>query len=169
MLAYTARRLAGALPTLLIRDRRHLLHGASWRRAAPSTARQRPAAGSRPTCARAYHLDEPLYQQFGRYLWGPLPRRFRAVVPVPGPHRHRADRQRLSRSRSELGGFAMLLALFGGVALGSIAALRQNRPTDYATMAVAMTGISVPNFVRRATAGAGLRRLLGWLPGGRPG
>ena len=47
----------------------------------------------------------------------------------------------------QLGGFAMLIAVFGGVALGSLAALRQNKPADYGTMAVAMTGISVPNFV----------------------
>jgi len=41
----------------------------------------------------------------------------------------------------------MLLALFLGVLAGTIAAVKQNSHTDHATMFLAMTGISVPNFV----------------------
>ncbi len=46
-----------------------------------------------------------------------------------------------------LGGIAILLALIAGVAIGTLAALRQNSSTDYAAMGVAMTGIMIPNFV----------------------
>ena len=42
---------------------------------------------------------------------------------------------------------AYLLALIVGVTVGSIAALKQNSRWDYASMALAMLGISVPNFV----------------------
>ena len=66
----------------------------------------------------------------------------------------------------QLGGIAMLVAVLGGVMLGSLAALRQNKPTDYAVMAVAMTGISVPNFVLAPLLVLVFAVYLGWLPAG---
>jgi len=113
----------------------------------------------------AYHLDEPLYQQFGRYLGNLAQGDF-------GPSFQYRDRTVTELIAGgfpvslRLGGFAMLIALFGGVALGSIAALRQNQPTDYATMAVAMTGISVPNFVMAPLLVLVFAVYLGWLPAG---
>ncbi|TNE38011.1 MAG: oligopeptide ABC transporter permease OppB [Alphaproteobacteria bacterium] len=47
----------------------------------------------------------------------------------------------------KLGLWAMTLALCIGIPLGTLAALRQNQPTDYSVMAVAMVGITVPPFV----------------------
>src|SRR5262249_30282865 len=46
-----------------------------------------------------------------------------------------------------LGLLAYLLALIVGVTAGTIAARRQNSSADYASMAAALLGISVPNFV----------------------
>jgi oligopeptide transport system permease protein len=46
-----------------------------------------------------------------------------------------------------IGILAYLLALIIGLAAGIIAALRQNSLFDYGSMAVAMLGLSVPNFV----------------------
>ena len=46
-----------------------------------------------------------------------------------------------------LGGLAYLLALIVGITAGTFAALRQNSRLDYASMAAAMLGISMPNFV----------------------
>jgi oligopeptide transport system permease protein len=46
-----------------------------------------------------------------------------------------------------LGLLAYLLALFVGILSGTLAALRQNSRLDYSSMAAAMLGISVPNFV----------------------
>src|SRR5699024_6936033 len=46
-----------------------------------------------------------------------------------------------------LGAIALILALIIGVIVGAWAALRQNRPTDYGMMSIAMIGISIPNFV----------------------
>ena len=113
----------------------------------------------------AYHLDEPLYQQFGRYLLGVAQGDF-------GPSLKYRDRSVTELIAGgfpvslKLGGLAMLIAVFGGVTLGSIAALRQNRRTDYATMAVAMTGISVPNFVLAPLLVLVFAVNLGWLPAG---
>ena len=113
----------------------------------------------------AYHLDEPLYQQFGRYLLGVAQGDF-------GPSLKYRDRSVTELIAGgfpvslKLGGLAMLIAVFGGVTLGSIAALRQNRRTDYATMAVAMTGISVPNFVLAPLLVLVFAVYLGWLPAG---
>ena len=60
----------------------------------------------------------------------------------------------------------MLLALLIGVAAGCIAALRQNRATDYAVMAAAMTGISIPNFVMAPLLILVFAVYLRWLPAG---
>jgi oligopeptide transport system permease protein len=113
----------------------------------------------------AYHLDEPLWQQFGRYLWNLARGDF-------GPSFQYRDRTVTELIASgfpvslQLGGLAMLIAVLAGVTLGSWAALRQNKPTDYATMAVAMTGISVPNFVVGPLLVLVFAVYLGWLPAG---
>jgi oligopeptide transport system permease protein len=46
-----------------------------------------------------------------------------------------------------IGILAYLLALVVGITTGSIAALKQNSKWDYGSMAIAMLGISIPNFV----------------------
>ena len=48
---------------------------------------------------------------------------------------------------AELGGWALLVAVLIGVPIGVIAAVKQNTRADYAAMAVALAGVSVPNFV----------------------
>src|SRR5690606_6987344 len=65
-----------------------------------------------------------------------------------------------------LGGAAILIAVVIGVTAGSIAALRQNRPTDYAVMGASMTGISIPNFVMAPLLILVFAVYLGWLPAG---
>jgi len=113
----------------------------------------------------AYHLDEPLWQQFGRYLWNLARGDF-------GPSFQYRDRTVTELIASgfpvslQLGALAMLIAVVVGVSLGSLAALRQNKPADYGTMAVAMTGISVPNFVVGPLLVLVFAVYLGWLPAG---
>lgn len=46
-----------------------------------------------------------------------------------------------------LGLSAITVAVFIGMTFGIIAALNQNRPTDYSLMTVAMVGITIPTFV----------------------
>jgi oligopeptide transport system permease protein len=158
------RRLLEAIPTLLILI---ALTFFMMRMApgGPFDTEKRLAPEVEANLRAAYHLDEPLYMQFGRYLGNLAQGDF-------GPSFQYRDRTVTELIAGgfpvslRLGGFAMLLALFGGVTLGSIAALRQNRPTDYATMAVAMTGISVPNFVMAPLLVLIFAVYLGWLPAG---
>jgi oligopeptide transport system permease protein len=158
------RRLLEAIPTLLILI---ALTFFMMRMApgGPFDSEKRLAPEVEANLRAAYHLDEPLYLQFGRYLGNLAQGDF-------GPSFQYRDRTVTELIAGgfpvslRLGAFAMLLALFGGVTLGSIAALRQNRPTDYATMALAMTGISVPNFVMAPLLVLIFAVYLGWLPAG---
>lgn len=164
MLRLILRRLLESIPTLLI------LIAVTFfmMRVAPGgpfDSEKRLAPDIEANLRAAYHLDEPLYEQLGRYLWSLAHGDF-------GPSLKYRDRSVTELIASgfpvslRLGGLAMLIAVFGGVTLGSIAALRQNRPTDYATMAAAMTGISVPNFVLAPLLVLVFAVYLRWLPAG---
>ncbi len=74
-------------------------------------------------------------------------RRLRHVAEVHGAvgQLHPVAQHCPCRPRSAL--LAYLLALVVGIVSGTLAALRQNSRLDYASMAGAMVGISVPNFV----------------------
>ncbi len=164
MLRLFLRRLLESIPTLLI------LIAVTFfmMRMAPGgpfDSEKRLAPEVEANLRAAYHLDEPLYRQFGRYLWNLAQGDF-------GPSFQYRDRTVTELIAGgfpvslQLGGLAMLIAVIGGVALGSLAALRQNKPTDYTTMAVAMTGISVPNFVLAPLLVLVFAVYLGWLPAG---
>jgi oligopeptide transport system permease protein len=164
MLSYALKRFAGALPTLLI-----LIALAFFMiRAAPGgpfdLERALPAEIEKNLRA-AYHLDEPLIQQFGRYLLNLARGDF-------GPSFQYKDYTVTELIMTgfpvslRLGGLAMLLAVLVGVTAGSVAALRQNSRTDHAVMTVSMTGISIPNFVMAPLLILLFAVYLGWLPAG---
>ena len=165
MLNFTVRRLLTAIPTLLIL----IALAFVLIRVAPGgpfdSERNAAAGNSNRICVRPYHLDEPLYQQFVRYLanlargdFGPsFQYRDFTVTELIGAG---------FPVSLKLGGLAMLLALVVGVTVGSLAALRQNTRTDYTVMAVAMTGISIPNFVVAPLLILLFAVSLGWLPAG---
>jgi oligopeptide transport system permease protein len=156
--------LVGAIPTLLI------LIGAAFFliRAAPGGPfdRERNLLPEiEANLNAAYHLDEPLYQQFGRYLWGLLHFDF-------GPsfqYRDYTVTELIAQGfpvSLTLGSIAIVVALLVGVTAGSIAALRQNSRVDHAVMAVSMTGISIPNFVMAPLLVLVFAVHLRWLPAG---
>lgn len=93
-----------------------------------------------------YHLDEPLWQQYLRYLGNILTGDF-------GPSFYHPDRtvtELISYGfpvSMKLGLTAIAIAVVIGSLLGIIAAMRQNSALDYGIMGVAMTGITIPNFV----------------------
>ncbi|MGN7178217.1 peptide ABC transporter permease [Paenibacillus sp. FSL R5-0490] len=93
-----------------------------------------------------YHLDEPLYVQYGMYL--------KSVATFDfGPSIKKSSQtvnEMLGRGfpvSFELGIVTLIVAVFSGIALGIIAALRHNGFIDYLAMTIAVLGISVPNFV----------------------
>ncbi len=164
MLGYTIRRLLGAIPTLLI------LIGLAFFliRAAPGGPfdRERQLLPEIEANLRAvYHLDEPLYQQFGRYVWGLLHFDF-------GPSFQYRDYTVTELITAgfpvslTLGAYAIVVAVLFGVTAGSIAALRQNSAIDHGVMAVSMTGISIPNFVMAPLLVLVFAIYLRWLPAG---
>lgn len=145
MFSYAARRLASAVPTILV----VITIAFFMIRLAPGgpfdQERQVPPEVA-ANLERAYHLDEPLTAQFVRYLGNVLTGEF-------GPSfRYRdfsvsellADGFPISM---QLGASAMILAILIGFSAGSLAALRRNTLSDMAVMGAAMTGIAVPNFV----------------------
>jgi oligopeptide transport system permease protein len=113
----------------------------------------------------AYHLDEPLYQQFGRYVWGLLRFDF-------GPSFQYRDYTVTELITAgfpvslTLGASAIIVAVLFGVTAGSIAALRQNSAIDHGVMAVSMTGISIPNFVMAPLLVLVFAIYWRWLPAG---
>lgn len=162
VLLYIFRRLLGALPTLLV-----IITLAFFLiRLAPGGPfdRERPVpAEIAANLDRAYHLDQPLPVQYGYYLLNVLHGDF-------GPSFKYKDHS-VSTLIAEgfpvsmqLGLAAMLLALLVGIPAGMLAALHQNRPLDHAVMAVAMTGITIPNFVMAPLLALVFGVFLHWLP-----
>ncbi|MBV8167155.1 MAG: ABC transporter permease subunit, partial [Alphaproteobacteria bacterium] len=145
MLSFAVRRLVGALPTLLV-----IIAVAFFlMRLAPGG----PFDGERvlppaieANLRQAYRLDDPLITQFLRYLGDLLRGDF-------GPSFKYQDFSVTELIWSGLpasltiGLGAMIVATIAGVWVGLLAAVRRNSRLDHLVMAVAMTGIVVPNFV----------------------
>ena len=114
---------------------------------------------------RAYRLDEPLWRQYATYLWNVAHGDF-------GPsyiYRDFSVGQLILQSLPyslKLGSLALLLAVLGGIAAGLAAALRQNGIVDYAVMAFATAGVTIPNFVVAPVLTLLFAVTLAWLPGG---
>ncbi|HMM46142.1 MAG TPA: oligopeptide ABC transporter permease OppB [Candidatus Macondimonas sp.] len=164
MLTYTLRRFLGAWPTLLV------LVTLSFFlvRAAPGgpfDAEKNLPPEIEANLAAKYHLDEPLWQQYLRYLGdlarGDLGPSFKYVDYTVNELIAQGFPVSL-----RLGLAAMAVALLIGLPAGMLAALRQNRPLDHLTMAAAMTGISVPGFVVAPLLILVFAVHLGWLPAG---
>jgi oligopeptide transport system permease protein len=164
MLKFTIRRFLAAIPTLFV------LIGLAFcliRMApgGPFDSERQLAPEIESNLRQAYHLDEPLLYQFGRYIGNLAHGDF-------GPSFQYRDFTVTELIRSgfpvslRLGGLAMLLALFVGVLAGTAAATRQNRATDYLVMTTAMTGISIPNFVLAPIMILIFAIYLDWLPAG---
>ena len=164
VLHHAAVRLLGLIPTLLV-----LITIAFFMiRVAPGG----PFDGEKalPPEIRAnldanYHLDEPLLQQYFRYLGQIISGDF-------GPSFQYKDwtvNELIARGfpvSATIGGLAMLLAFVFGTLIGTFAALRQNTAMDYSVMGVAMLGVSIPNFVVAPFLILIVAVYAGWLPAG---
>ncbi|MFW6341341.1 MAG: oligopeptide ABC transporter permease OppB, partial [Wenzhouxiangella sp.] len=112
-----------------------------------------------------YNLDQPLFIQYVRYLGSVL----RGDL---GPSFQYSDftvNELIAEGfpvSIRLGASALVLALVFGVAIGTIAAWRQNSRLDYALMGSAMTGIAIPNFVLAPILILVFAVYFGWLPAG---
>jgi oligopeptide transport system permease protein len=116
-----------------------------------------------------YGLDKPWYQQYSRTMW-PIIRHgdFGTSLKYEGQSVNTIIARSLPVSAA-VGILAYILALIVGITAGSIAALKQNSRWDYASMAGAMLGISVPNFVLGPILVLVFSLSLYWLPPSRWG
>ncbi len=113
-----------------------------------------------------YGLDRPWYVQYGRMLSNTARGDFGESLKYPGTSVNSILAATLPVSAT-LGVLAYLLALGVGIAAGTLAALRQNSRLDYSSMAAAMVGISMPNFVLGPTLVLVFALSLYWLPPAR--
>lgn len=93
-----------------------------------------------------YHLNEPLIVQYFMYIKSIVTFDFGPSIKQPS----QTVNDLLGRGfpvSFELGMVTLLVAVFSGIALGIVAALRRNGIVDYLAMTIAVMGISIPNFV----------------------
>ena len=113
-----------------------------------------------------YHLDEPVWQQYLRYLAGIAHGDF-------GPSYKYLDRGVTEIIADTLptsillGGLAILFALAVSFPTGLLAAYHRNSLIDRCCMFVATLGISLPNFLLGAFLIWAIALQLGWLQAGR--
>src|SRR5258705_8501148 len=146
MLRFIIRRLLITIPTILV------VITITWGlvRLAPgnfySTEKAIPPAIEK-NIREKYGLDKPWYKQYGRTIWNIVGHfDFGTSLKYEGQSVNSIIARSLPVSAT-VGILAYLLALVVGITAGSIAALKPNSKRDYASMALAMLGISVPNFV----------------------
>jgi len=162
MLSFILRRVAGFIPVLFV------IVSLSFfiMRLAPGGPFDQDRAlpeQVRANIEARYHLDEPLWTQYFRYLGDVTRGDF-------GPSFRYPD-----RSVNELlglgfpvslllGACAMAVALLAGGTAGLLAGVRRNSLVDYLMMSLALGGISVPNFVLGPILMLVFALGLGWLP-----
>ncbi|MEY3465132.1 MAG: oligopeptide ABC transporter permease OppB [Steroidobacteraceae bacterium] len=162
MLRYALRRLLGVIPTLfaIITLSFFVIRIAPG---GPFDDEQTLPPEIKANLEAAYGLDQPLHVQYGRYLAGLVRGDFGPSFKFKDFSVTELIAQGLPISLT-LGLSAILVALLIGVPLGSLAALRQNRPTDHSIMAVAVLGIALPSFVVGPLLALTFGLHLRWLP-----
>ena len=170
MVTYLIRRLFWLIPVLVTVSAvtfiiMHSAPGGPWD---TDGERRQVDAATEKSLAAYYGLDKPMWRQFYAYIigdtnsqsgeyvcgmvcgnLGPSYRqRGRTVQDIlfSAPEGKTFWQSRFGYS-VRLGGMALAMAIFIGIPLGIIAALKQNTIVDYTALFVATSGISVPSFV----------------------
>ena len=117
---------------------------------------------------RKYGLDKPWYQQYLIMIGNVVRGDFGDSLKYQGESVNDIIRRHLPYSAT-IGALAYLVALIIGLSAGIVASLRQNSTFDYGSMATAMLGLSVPNFVLGPILVLVFALGLYWLPPARWG
>ena len=164
MLTYSIRRLAGAVPTLLV-----IVTAAFFlMRLAPGGPFDDEQALPPEIAANleaAYGLDQPVLVQYRNYLAGLLHGDLGPSFRYKDFRVSELIAQGLPVT-ARLGAAALVLAILAGVPLGMLAGRRRNQAADHAIMTAALAGIAVPNFVVAPVLALIFGVQLGWLPVG---
>jgi oligopeptide transport system permease protein len=165
MLRFIIRRLLITIPTILV------VITLTWGliRLAPgnfySGEKAIPKA-IRDNIREKYGLDKPWYVQYATMMGHIVRLDFGNSLKYQGQPVNTIIARSVPVSAA-VGLLAYLLALIVGITFGSIAALKQNSRWDYASMTLAMLGISIPNFVLGPLLVLVFSLSLYWLPPAR--
>jgi oligopeptide transport system permease protein len=145
MWSYALRRLIATIPTLLavITLCYLLLHLTPG---GPFDAEHKVSEAVMANLQAKYHLNEPLWKQYLLYLNGLLHGDLGASFRYEDWSVNQLVAKALPISAA-IGGGSLLIALFIGIALGTVAALKQNSALDYLAMLIGSTGSAFPSFV----------------------
>lgn len=145
MWSYTLRRILATIPTLLavVTVCYLLLHATPG---GPFDDERKVSAAVLANLQAKYHLDLPLWQQYLHYLNNLLHGDLGASFRYADWSVNELVAKALPVS-AVIGGGAIVIALFVGVLLGTIAALRQNSAIDYLVMLLGNAGHAFPSFV----------------------
>jgi len=166
MLRFIIRRLLITIPTILV------VLTITWAlvRLAPGnfyTSDKNIPPAIEKNIREKYGLDKPWYEQYRRTMWG-IVRHFDFGTSLK--YEGQSVNAIIARSlpvSATVGLLAYLLALAVGIVAGSMASLHPNSKRDYASMALAMLGISIPNFVLGPILVFIFSLTLYWLPPSR--
>jgi ABC-type dipeptide/oligopeptide/nickel transport system permease component len=112
---------------------------------------------------KQYGLDQPLYIQYIKYMWGVM--HFDFGIPYQSPGE--TVLELLGRAwipSLVLGGLGVLIGAPIGILLGMVAALRRNSLVDYFASAISTLGLTIPVFVISMLLILLFSVWLNWLP-----
>ena len=171
MLSYVVYRLLWLVPTLLAMALVTFL----VMHATPGSPLDPVAEGANPlspeaqkNLAEVYGLDKPLYVQFGIFL----SKAVRGDFGKSFVYKTRTVAEIMVETfpiSLLLGSMALVLAVVGGLTLGVLAAVYQNRSWDYVSVSVATLGVSVPELRARGVPDRALLVRPAHLPDRRAG
>lgn len=164
MLRFILRRLLVAIPTLLV-----IVTVAFFMMrlspGSPFVSGARMAPQILKNVEAKFGFDKPLYVQYFNYVGGVLHGDFGPSLKYKTKTVSDFIKEGFPTSL-RIGVSALLFGGLLGTALGILAAMRQNRPGDYAAMTVAVLGVCVPSFVTAPLLVLIFGSKLGWLPTG---
>ena len=162
MTRYVFRRLGGAIIILwvIITVTFALMHAIPG---GPFTTEKKLPPQVKASIEAKYHLDDPVWKQYGDYLGG-------VITGDLGPsykYEGRSVNDIISDAfpiSAQLGLLSLMVAVVGGITAGAISAMRPNGIVDYAVTILSTIGISVPTFIIGAVLVYVVGFELGWFP-----
>lgn len=162
MTRYVFRRLGGAIIILwvIITVTFALMHAIPG---GPFTTEKKLPPQVKASIEAKYHLDDPVWKQYGDYLGG-------VITGDLGPsykYEGRSVNDIISDAfpiSAQLGLLSLMVAVVGGIAAGAISTMRPNGIVDYAVTVLSTIGISVPTFIIGAVLVYVVGFELGWFP-----
>ncbi|SNV59715.1 ABC transporter permease [Veillonella rodentium] len=162
MTRYVFRRLGGAIIILwvIITVTFALMHAIPG---GPFTTEKKLPPQVKASIEAKYHLDDPLWKQYGDYLGSVVQGDLGPSFKYEGRSVNDIINDAFPVS-AQLGLLALAVAVVGGITAGAISAMRPNGIVDYVITFVSTLGISVPTFIIGAVLVYVVGFELGWLP-----